>query len=86
MGSHDVSGDSFVVKVWLENTPAESTRAHWRGYVTHVASGQRRYAQHLEDVSLIIMPYLQAMGVRFSAISRLRQWLFERRRSPNNDQ
>ena len=81
MGSPDVSEDSFIVKVWLENPPTRTQGARWRGHVTHVHSGQRRYAQHLDDIPLIIMPYLQAMDVRFGAIWRFRQWLFERHRS-----
>jgi len=32
---------TFVVRAWLENGRAETDS--WRAYVTHVASGERRY-------------------------------------------
>jgi hypothetical protein len=76
----DVSGESFVVKVWVEDPPAAAEAAHWRGHVTHVNSGERRYVQRLDDIPLIIMPHLQDVGVRFGTVWRLRQWLFERSR------
>jgi hypothetical protein len=54
---------SFVVKVWIEETEAE--QATWRGHVTHVFSGRRRYLQNLDEIAVFVRPYLEAMGVRF---------------------
>jgi hypothetical protein len=54
---------SFVIKIWLEEAAAEGTRATWRGHITHVPSGQRRYIQDLEGISAFVAPYLRQMGV-----------------------
>jgi hypothetical protein len=49
---------SFVVKVWLEAEAAPGERTIWRGNVTHVGSGERRYFADLADLPALIAPYL----------------------------
>lgn len=66
---------SFVVKVWLEETVEEAGRAKWRGHVTHVTSGERRYLESLSGVVDFITPYLERWGVRFGAFRRFRRFL-----------
>ena len=66
---------SFVVKVWLEETAEEEGRAKWRGHVTHVASGKRKYLERLSGVAAFIMPYLERSGVNFGAFCRVRLFL-----------
>ena len=63
---------SFVVKVWLEETVETEGRAKWRGHVTHVTSGERQYLESLSGIALFIIPYLERWGVRFGAARRLR--------------
>jgi hypothetical protein len=75
---------SFIVKVWLEETPAETGRgATWRGHVTHVQSGTRRYFDQLSFIADFVAPYLESMGVRLgrahSLIRRLRGRRSDRR-------
>lgn len=53
----------FIVKIWLEETAEESGQATWRGYITHVPSGRRRYLQTLDDILAFIVPYLEEIGV-----------------------
>ena len=66
---------SFVVKVWLEETAQGANPARWRGHITHVASGQRRYLQDLNSISAFIALYLAQMGVKCGPGWRLKQWL-----------
>ena len=54
---------SFVIKIWLEETPAEAGKAIWRGQITHVPSGKRRFIEDLDEIPLIVLPYLQEIGV-----------------------
>lgn len=56
----EVSIQSFVVKVWLE---PEADKPSWRGHVTHVPSGERRYVTTLSGVTAFIAPYLLQMGL-----------------------
>jgi hypothetical protein len=49
---------SFIVKFWLEETVQESGRAVWRGHVTHVPSGERRYIREPSEIPAFISPYL----------------------------
>jgi hypothetical protein len=54
----------FIVKIWLEESAEEAGEATWRGHITHVPSGSRRYISRLADISAFIVPYLKQMGVR----------------------
>jgi hypothetical protein len=65
----------FVVKIWLEETAEEAGRVVWRGHITHVPNGTRRYVQDLDSIVLFIVPYLEGMGVKLSSLWRLKQWL-----------
>lgn len=80
---------SFILKLWLETSP-EETRRRWRGYITHVPSGERRYVQTLAQVNDFVESYLDELGVtpnfrrrvrlRWNrlarpTINRVRQWL-----------
>ena len=56
---------SFIVKVWVEEEDTENSGATWRGHITHVPSGDRRYLKNLDEIAAFIEPYLKAMGIRF---------------------
>lgn len=66
---------SFIVKVWLEETLAETGQVVWRGHITHVPGGERRYLKSLSEVSAFIELYLQQMGVKFRNRWPLTDWL-----------
>lgn len=71
--------ESFVVKVWLEETVEEAGRAKWRGHVTHVTSGERRYLESLSGIVDFIMPYLERWGVKFGVSRRFERFLYRKR-------
>ena len=59
-----MSGDdfhSFIVRIWLEESAADSARPTWRGSLTHVISGRRLYFVDLNALPRLIRPYLEAM-------------------------
>ena len=66
---------SFIIKIWLEETAEESGRAKWRGHITHVPGGDRRYFQTLDDIEIFISTYLHEMGVKPSLSWRVKAWL-----------
>jgi hypothetical protein len=66
---------SFIVKIWLEETAEEAGAATWRGHITHVPSGDRQYIKDLDQVRDFVAPYLEEMGVRFRAQSRVQRWM-----------
>jgi len=55
---------SFIVKIWREEIDEATEVAIWRGHVTHVPSGERRYLQDLDDLVTFIIPYLEKMEVK----------------------
>ena len=59
---------SFIIKVWLEETVEETGRVIWRGHITHVPSGQRRYVQNMDEIRAFIASFLKEMGVEFPPV------------------
>jgi len=75
MDLYESTTHPFIIKIWLEETAEEAGQAKWRGHITHVPSGERRYLEDLDDISAFIVPYLDGMGVKFDICWRARQWL-----------
>ena len=75
MEQNESHSQSFIVKIWLEETLEEDGRATWRGHITHVPGGERRYLKQLSDIVAFILPYLNKMGVRGDRRWRKWQWL-----------
>lgn len=73
MDLSDLYTHSFIVKIWLEEVAEGARQAVWRGHITHVPSGERRYLKDLGDISDFIMSYLQEMGVKSGILWRIRQ-------------
>ncbi len=65
----------FVVRIWLEVAAHGSRGATWRGHITHVPSGERRYLRNLQDITTFIAPYLEEMGVKLGLLWQVRRWL-----------
>jgi hypothetical protein len=63
---------SFIVKLWLEDAGGKRKRKVWRGYITHVPTGARRYLKNLDDITEFIREFLDGS---VGATSRARGWL-----------
>lgn len=81
MESYEPDTHSFVVKVWLEEKAEPGARPFWRGHVTHVISGNRRYVQSLAEITGFIEGYLVGIGIMPEASRRGPRWLSGRRKS-----
>ena len=58
MDGPESGNHSFVVRLWLEETVAEAGQTVWRGHVTHVLTGDRRYVADLGGITDFIASYL----------------------------
>lgn len=76
MDSTEVDTHSFVIKIWREAADDEAGRVIWRGHITHVPDGERRYLKEVTEVVAFIKPYLVVMGVRFGMRAWLMQWWY----------
>lgn len=75
---------SFIVKLWLEPTEGGQPRLS-HGYITHVASGERRYFKDLGGVNEFVVEWLERAGVRPGLRRGAKLWLkrkFARGRRP----
>jgi hypothetical protein len=70
---YEFNTHAFVIKIWLEDD------LRWRGYITHVPSGEQRYIETLSEIDEFILPYLEKMGIQRKALERFCRRL--RRRS-----
>ena len=75
MDQYETNSHPFVVKVWLEESAEETGRAKWRGHITHVPSGERRYLENLACITHFIARYLAEMGVRPCLWMRVNWWI-----------
>jgi len=75
MDSLDATSHPFVIRIWLEQSAGEGHPAVWRGHITHVPSGARRYFQHLDDIASFVAPYLESMGIKLGPWRRAGRWM-----------
>ena len=75
MDSLEPESQSFIVKVWVEDSAGQTGRVVWRGHITRVQSHERRYLKNLDEIADFIAPHLEAMGVKVGMRWRLRRWL-----------
>lgn len=61
------SNQSFIIKIWIEETAEEAGDVIWRGHITHVNSGERHYFDAPDDILIFMMPYLRRHGIPFEA-------------------
>lgn len=75
MDPFESNSHSFIVKVWREQRHSLTSRTIWRGHITHVPGGERRYFNQLCDLPIAIAPYLAQLGVSLGIAWRFRVWL-----------
>jgi hypothetical protein len=63
MAESAATSQSFIVKIWIEETAAEAGRVLWRGHVTHVPSGNRCYFQDLDTMLSFMKAHLVGLGI-----------------------
>lgn len=66
---------SFIVKVWVEDSAEEGGQGVWHGHITQVPSGKRRYLKNLAEIQDFIAPHLEDMGVKLGKRWRIMFWL-----------
>jgi hypothetical protein len=70
---------SFIVKIWLEETANDAAQAKWRGHITHVPDGERRYLKSIHEITRFIAPYLEGTNAK-PWFRRMSRWLNRQRR------
>ena len=59
----EVNLQSFIVKIWVEETGDSASTTSWRGSITHVVTGERRYVKSLDEITRYFKNYLQGIGI-----------------------
>ena len=74
MDELEPTSQSFIIKVWVEEPASAGSPGIWRGHITYVPSGERRYLRNLDDILDFISPHLEDMGVKPGIRWRVRCW------------
>lgn len=74
MDTLESTSQSFIIKVWIEDSAEKGDNGVWHGHITHVTSGKRHYMKNLKEIQDFIAPYLEEMGVQSGIRLRIRSW------------
>jgi len=74
--AREIRGHSFIVKIWVEEVVTRTRAGKWRGRITHVPDGEKRYLHDLKEIVSFIAAYFPAMGVKPRRWDRIKTWLF----------
>ena len=58
---YETANHSFIIRIWLEEI-VEDGQHRWRGHITHVPSGRRRYFVDVDEISRFIASYMTLLG------------------------
>jgi hypothetical protein len=75
MDETESKAQSFIVRIWVEERAGEAGQGVWRGHLTHVPGGERRYLKNLDEIGGFIAPYLEEMGIRLGMCWHIRNRL-----------
>ncbi len=75
LDSLESTSQSFIVKVWVEESVGKDGPGVWHGHITHVSSGKRLYLKNLDAIRDFIAPHLEKMGVELDKRWSIRNWL-----------
>ncbi len=68
------TAQSFIVKVWVEESAEGTSHGVWHGHITHIPSGKRHYLKNLAEIRDFIAPHLEEMGVKLDTGWRIARW------------
>lgn len=71
----ETSVQSFVIKIWLEESAEESGRAVWRGRIVHVASDTRKSIKSTDEIVAFIQSYVGISDRNPGWLCQLGHWL-----------
>jgi hypothetical protein len=72
----DVETQSFLVRIWRE-AGTQPGEYFWRGHVTEVRHGKRKYVKNFEEIALFIANFLPQLGVQLNWRWRSKIWFQE---------
>jgi len=61
---------SLVLRIWQE-APGGRGGSLWRGHITHVQSGRRRYVRSLAEIGFVVAAYLPLVGAHAPLLWRI---------------
>ena len=54
---------TFIVKIWVEDEVSNNTgKPVWRGFITQVSSGERRYVKSLDEINTYFLKFTKMIG------------------------
>ncbi len=74
MNSSDEDTQVFIVRLWCERREIEGARPVLRGTVEHVASGERRSVENLDDLMALFLAYQRVLTNDYESADSMPSW------------
>ena len=75
----ELSSDSLMIRLWLENASNNDGGASWYGRIIHVSGGESRYIKDVGGIVEYLIQFLDRMGARVSWGWRIKSWLIRQK-------
>jgi hypothetical protein len=66
---------SFILRIWLERREIKNAFPHWRGTIEHVATGEQRSFNRIDEIPRLIKPFLKSPGSDAVPRKSIGRWL-----------
>jgi len=66
---------SFILRIWLERREIKNAFPHWRGTIEHVATGERRAFNRIDEIPKLIKTFLKSPDRDTVHRESIGQWL-----------
>jgi hypothetical protein len=75
--NYEKNTHTFVIKIWLEEMIGKYRLPRWRGHITYIPSGERRYFENLNEITKTIHLYLDRIDTNDNRwIKRIYHWIW----------
>jgi hypothetical protein len=64
----------FTLRIWREPREVRSAKPKWRGVIIHLATGEKKYFESLDEILTFIVPFIEDMGVRADQVNEPAKW------------
>ena len=55
---------SYIVRIWVEEPDQREAASSWRGHITNVISGERKYIHSVDDITAYFERELESFPTR----------------------
>lgn len=74
----------FLIKIWLEDELDSNQKTKWRGQITQIPGGEKKYFEDLNEIILLNLPYLEKIGITAGWFWQFKGWINKKLKKQGN--